>query len=135
MIAVLASLFLAQPVVFPGQTAADEGTLRVEGRCVYSPELEEQAQGATLIVCGEVTLMDGSIAFAQRGFAETARFDGRWDGDEFAIERVVTRGLGGEREASGTCHTVLRDEQVIRITCTATSGPRGYLANFVVPLL
>jgi hypothetical protein len=143
MIAVLASVLpslllaqlMAQPVAFPGQTAASNGTLRTEGRCVYSPELEERAQGATLVLCGEATLTAGTVAFAQRGFAETARFEGRWDGDEFMIERVVTRGLGGDREADGTCHVLLRDEQVIRITCTAISGPHGYIANFVVPLL
>lgn len=134
MSVLIAAALVAQLAAYPGQTSG-EATLRVEGRCVYTAELEQQAQGATLILCGEVTLSEGSVAFAQRGFAETARFEGSWDGDEFTIDRVITRGLGGTRDAEGTCRVFARGEQVIRLQCTATSGPLGYVANFVVPLL
>lgn len=135
MILVLASLLLAHPVAFPDDSESSDGSIRVEGRCLYSSELEEEAQGASLIICGEVILGKSSIAFAPRGFSETVRFEGEWHGDDFTIGRVVTRGIGGDHEASGTCHVVYREGEVIRLAWTATAGPHGYVANFVVPVL
>ena len=134
MFVLLATSLAIQLAAFPG-LGADGEVLRVEGRCLYSPEIERQAEGAVLIGCGEVTLAENSVAFAQRGFAEAARFEGVWDGDEFTIDHVTMRGIEGARPARGSCQVVLREERVVRVQCTATSGPRGYVANFVVPLL
>lgn len=135
MLTLIATALAAHLAAFPGQPAEGDAVLRVEGRCLYSPEVERQAEGAVLIGCGEVTLAETSVAFARRGFAEAARFEGAWNGDQFTITQVVMRGIEGARPARGSCHVLLRDERVVRLQCTAVSGPRGYIANFVVPLL
>lgn len=127
MLALLTGLLLAQ---LDPQSAEP---LRVEGRCNYPAAVIAEVEDATLVQCGEAVLSGDGIAFASRGFEPSIRFVGSWNGNELDLHHVSRRGRDRPDEARGWCRLQYRGEEISAIVCTATAGPRSYLANFIVP--
>jgi len=131
MLLPFAGLILAQFA----QPSDNLETLRIEGRCTYSPALIEEADGAVLLQCGEARLSATGIAFAARGFDPTVRFAGSWDGDALTVTQVARRGYDEAESARGFCRVETREQEIAAVVCSVVAGPRSYLANFIVPRL
>lgn len=117
------------------EDAAEPGTIRLQGRCDYRPEIAPYVDERNgFAVCDTVVLTQGgegaAVEFLRESFGSSVRYEGAWSGDTMTIARVQPRDRPLE-PAQGYCRVFYRDGAISTVTCVANTRQLAFAANFV----